>query len=783
KTYTLDDGETQTINNYLDAVGTASFPISIQSESPGSKATIYKDSGLVCGDYLNLVDLNAVGGATFRAGGNSVDLGNNDGWVFTCCEQCEEACSYDNIVDFTFAAPFLVGDSVNIPCLEAGKLVRITSLLAGLTYRISTCGSSFDTQLSIYPAGGGSSIAFNDDACGEQAEIYFTPFATGAYDILVDKYICINDLTCANFTIELTGTGGCYTSFDYIEDSTKTLFYTAMSSPGVDSWTWDFGDGTTSTLANPVHTYSYPTDYYVCLTVSDPGGCNTTWCEWVSVGNDSVSCNADYTVWVDTSKTAYFNEMASNETINYAWAFGDGDSSLLPNPVHQYIATGSYWTCLTITTADSCTNTWCDIVEVGAGNFCNADFSYFRDTARTIYYTDNSTGGITDWYWDFGDGNTSTAQNPPHSYGVAGNYWVCLTAFSDTICTNTWCELVEVTNTTCFNPILSFTAPSCKAGCDGVASISVSDGLPPYTYAWDDLLNSTNSSASGLCAGEYTVTLIDSFGCRQTDTIVVTEPSQLGMSVTGTVSSNCNTADGSITVAGSGGVGPYSYVWNDITQQTNATVTGLAAGFYTVTVTDNNGCMYAEAATISDNGGPVITINSANDVTICKGNENGSIDINVTGAVSPYTYDWSEGSTTQDISGLGVGPYSVVVTGALGCISSMSVTLNEPIGMSLSVSSTDANCGGNNGSAAVFPSGGSMPYTYTWSSGGSNPIENGLIPGVYSVTIIDANSCFDSTFVTISNIGESIRICTYHGCDLQWKCGWYNRYYSHRWKW
>ncbi|HHZ64720.1 MAG TPA: PKD domain-containing protein, partial [Flavobacteriales bacterium] len=347
KSYTLEASRTQTVNDSFIALGTASFPITIDSDAPGSQATISVDSGLVCEDYLNLIDMNGTGGATFRAGGNSVDLGNNSGWSFTCCEQCEEACSYDNIVDSTFAAPFLVGDSVNIPCIQSGELVRITSLLAGLTYRISTCGSSFDTQLSIYPAGGGSSIAFNDDACGAQAEILFTPFATGAYDVLVDRYICNNSFECANFTIELVGTGGCYTSFDYVVDSTNTVYYTAMSSPGVDTWTWDFGDATSSTIANPVHSYSYPTDYYVCLTVTDPGGCNTTWCEWVSVGNDSDLCNADYTVWVDTSKTAYFNEMSTGVVNSYSWDFGDGNTSTNANPVHLYSANGSYWACLT----------------------------------------------------------------------------------------------------------------------------------------------------------------------------------------------------------------------------------------------------------------------------------------------------------------------------------------------------------------------------------------------------------------------------------------------------
>lgn len=115
-------------------------------------------------------------------------------------------CGYNNVYYKTIAAPIILNEIV-IPfpnCTYGGEYVRVNNLIAGRTYRISTVGlNNFDTQITIYPAGGGNAVAFNDDWFGEQSEIYFTPIFTGNYDILINEYDCKSNSLCASLQVEL----------------------------------------------------------------------------------------------------------------------------------------------------------------------------------------------------------------------------------------------------------------------------------------------------------------------------------------------------------------------------------------------------------------------------------------------------------------------------------------------------------------------------------------------------------------------------------------------------
>ncbi|MBW8048929.1 MAG: PKD domain-containing protein [Cytophagales bacterium] len=519
------------------------------------------------------------------------------------------------------------------------------------------------------------------------------------------------------------------------------------------SWYWDFGDSTWSTATSPTHQYAVSGIYWVCLTVTDVSGCSSTFCNQVNIGG-TAPCNADWSYWADTLYTAYFTDMSSTGTppLSRSWDFGDSTFSTISSPTHTYAAPGSYWVCLTVTDSSGCSSDFCDVVNIGNVNYCSADFNYLVDTTNTVSFNDYSTGGITDWSWDFGDSTSSTQQNPTHTYAGAGTYWVCLTVWSDTNCVDTWCEPVVIDpNISCFTLSTSVINASCAGSCDGEATVIVSGGTPPFTYSWDDPANSITSTVSGLCAGTYTVLVTDSNGCFGTIPAVVGEPSIITIAIT-PVDASCGLADGSATAAASGGSGSYSYTWSD--GQTTAVAGNLFAGSYTVTATDTNGCTASEVATISDAGGPSISV-SATDVSGCAGFDNGSINITVNGGTAPYTYLWSDGSAVEDIDSLTAGTYSVDVTDSAGCIGSASATLGEPAGMSFSVETTKSNCGGSNGTAKVTVSGGASPFTYLWDGGETTDSIGGLSAGSYTVVVTDANSCVDSTTANVSDLGGS----------------------------
>ncbi len=214
-----------------------------------------------------------------------------------------------------------------------------------------------------------------------------------------------------------------------------------------------------------------------------------------------------------------------------------------------------------------------------------------------------------------------------------------------------------------------------------------------------------------------------------------------------TVDANCG-PNGSATVTPYGGSGTYTYLWSTTPAQTTATATGLAAGIYYVTVSDG-ACSAIDTATIIDNGGPQLTINGTTDY--CNQGL-GTASVSASGGSGTYTYFWSNGATTSNISGLITGTYSVTVDDGGLCPSVASYTVGNVAGPALSlVSSTPENYGMQDGTAVVSTSGGTAPITITWDT---SPVQtgtsaSGLSTGNYTVIATDASGCSDTLIVFI----------------------------------
>lgn len=350
------------------------------------------------------------------------------------------------------------------------------------------------------------------------------------------------------------------------------------------------------------------------------------------------------------------------------------------------------------------------------------------------------------WAWNFGDAasggsNTSTAQNPSHTFSGPGTYTVTVIA-SGGACNppDTVTKVVNVIGAS----ITSFSNAAC--GNLGSATAIAIGGTTTPTYSWTT--GATTTSISNLNPGTYTVFVTDPSACPTQTVVTITQTSQ--PTVTATSSAASCAAAGSATATVTGGTAPYTYSWSP-TGGTNAVATGLASGNYTVTVTDNYSCTATATISITNIGG--ITAATTFTNVSCNGGSNGAITVTPAAGTTPYSYTWSPtGGNAATASNLSAGTYTVLVSDANSCTTTAVATITEPSSLSLTISSTSVTCNGaNNGSASANVAGGTTPYAYLWSpSGGTNSIANNLATGNYSILVTDNNSCTITASVTIN---------------------------------
>ena len=295
----------------------------------------------------------------------------------------------------------------------------------------------------------------------------------------------------------------------------------------------------------------------------------------------------------------------------------------------------------------------------------------------------------------------------------------------------------------------------CFGGEDGSIQAIAGGGTPPYQYLWDDPDGQTTSTAVGLEAGMYHITVTDANNCEAYDSIYLTEPDRILISIDKINVSCFGDSDGEASANPSGGTPPYTYQWNDPAMSITQTITNLAPGTYRVTVTDANNCERERSTIIREPD--ILTVDMSASNVSCNGAEDGSATATPTGGTPPYTYQWNDpdGQTTQTAMGLSGGTYSVTVTDENGCATSGTITINENDAISLDMSSTDITCfGDDNGSASVVASGGAGGYTYLWSNGANTATITDLAPGNYAVIVTDSDDCTETGDVDITEPEE-----------------------------
>lgn len=592
---------------------------------------------------------------------------------------------------------------------------------------------------------------------------------------------------------------------DFTADATQTctgaVQFTDLSTGGATSWSWNFGDGFTSTQQNPFHQYNSNGTFTVALTATNTFGSNTkTKTSYITVNKPAAPSASN----VSSCGPSSFS-LSSTVTNPVSWLDSSGNVVSSSNPFVTPVLTSTrtYWLIDSVPQTTYHVGPASDNIGQG-GYFTNASralrftvnkkstlvsvYIYANGAGyRTIQYRDTSGGVIAQRTVNCPNGGSRITLNidlipgGPYELGLRdtvnlyrnssgavypytdANNTVSITGnnagsgatayyyfFYDWIVKEQNCVSLKQPVTATVNPALtiansSSTNVDCNGNATGSASVTLGGGTPNFTYRWSN--GQTNATAVSLVAGTYTLTATDAVGCSATISKIVTQPNVLAPSASVT-NVSCNGANnGSISLSVSGGTSSYSYNWGSgITSQNR---TGLSPGTYTVTVTDSHFCTATTNGTITQPA--VLTASLASTNVSCFNGTNGTITSTVGGGTTSYSYNWGSGTTTPNRTAVGAGAYVLTVTDAHSCTATASATITQPAALTAAVAPIATTCGLNNGSAAAIVSGGTPNYQYNWGGGVTTANRTNLSAGTYRVTVTDNNLCTISASATVTN--------------------------------
>lgn len=305
-------------------------------------------------------------------------------------------------------------------------------------------------------------------------------------------------------------------------------------------------------------------------------------------------------------------------------------------------------------------------------------------------------------------------------------------------------------------------APACFGGCDGRIVVEPNGGTAPYTYAWGHSATQTTATVDGLCTGVYTVTVTDARGCQLTQSIRLSEPSELVIDLSQKTPPLChNASTGKLAVKVSGGVAPYTYQW-DAPGQTNignsALLEGVTAGAYTLTITDANGC--AKSANYILNNPIALSlqlVQSASKDPNCNKGCDGVLRVQGQGGTAPYTYRWSNGQTDDEATGLCAGSHTVTITDANGCSLSASYELFEPAPIALNLPTTVTLCPGQVYTANAGNAGASYEWTYQGGFLSNSRVVDLSQEGTYTLKVTSFKGCITTTTLDIIASSDALK--------------------------
>jgi len=299
---------------------------------------------------------------------------------------------------------------------------------------------------------------------------------------------------------------------------------------------------------------------------------------------------------------------------------------------------------------------------------------------------------------------------------------------------------------------------SCHGGNDASITVSASGGIGTLAYSIDGTNYQSLGSFTGLSANSALSAYVrDAGGCVNSTMVSITEPTAITGNL-GALDITCFGSDnGSVFVTASGGTGTLQYSLNGGTYGSTTSWNNLAPGMQTVEIKDANNCLLALSATLTEPDS--VNVSSTISNVSCAGGDNGVINASVSGGNAPYAFTWSNGSADEDIFNLTAGTYDVTVSDANGCMTTRSYMVTEPSNP-LSVNGVVTNetiVGANDGAVDITVTGGTAPYSYSWSNGVTATTQDltSVSSGAYIVVVTDANGCETTAIFTVS-IGTAV---------------------------
>ncbi len=559
----------------------------------------------------------------------------------------------------------------------------------------------------------------------------------------------LQNANAGSYTVTVTDGGNCTATagaFDISEPTeinltldTEDVTINGLSdgsinltvSGGSGTYTYDWSTGNISEDINNLFAGIYT------VTVTDNNGCT-------SVGNAEITEPALLDLSADESDISCFGLMdgaiditmvGGTPPYNYSWSNG-ADSEDLSN-----LSVGTY--SLTVTDNAGSTLTFSTTIEepdeltvqgMATDILCNGEMT--GSIAIDVF------GGTPPYTFNWSNGETAEDLS---NLGI-GNYSVTVT--DERGCT-TMAGPFNITEPSPLDLTFTKTDVSTNGGNDGTIDLTISGGILPYSFNWST--GQSFEDLNSLTAGTYSVTVTDDNGCTITQSIDITEPQLLTLDALISDVSCGGAMDGNIDLTISGGAVPYIFEWSN--GEDTEDITSLSGGIYEVTVTDDNGNSLTDVFQVNEPM-PIQIIGDAMDVS-CFGLNDGSVDITVTGGDGSYQFDWSNGTTDEDLSDVSAGDYSVTVTDNNGCTGTNNFTINEPTEITISGTTSPVTCAGNaDGGIDIIVTGGSTPYNFAWSSGHATEDLINVIQGDYTVTVTDDNGCSVSEIFTVNEANQ-----------------------------
>ncbi|MBW7868419.1 MAG: gliding motility-associated C-terminal domain-containing protein [Brumimicrobium sp.] len=693
-----------------------------------------------CSDALYICDINGYKGTTGayytadRPGNMRGNCETNNPPTYTYTPGVDQGGIFGLWTNPLYKSPNL---DVQI---DNNSWIRFTAAAttAVLNVNIGDCYRGKGIQMQVFAAN--NCASFTPVSEFKESASQFTLTANGLtvgndYILMIDGFagdIC-------NYTIS-ANSGVQFPSINPVSPICQGGSVVLTAPPGATSYEWQHsGETTQSVTVTPSSTTTYTCvvtglcDHKQSLTVQVVVKQKPS--ITLSTGNNTAIC------------TGQSVTITASGATSYTWSGGLGSNpsvTVTPASNQTYTVTGSQ---------NGCTNTASVNVTVNAKPTVNigtkADVTCNGANNGTATATASGNGPFS-YTWSPSGGNGAIAS------GLApGTYTVSVTDGNG--CINT--SSVVISQPTVLAVTTSATQSSCTSN-TGTVTANPSGGNGGYTYSWNPS-GQTTQTATNLGANTYTVTVTDSKGCTKTATANVSNLASPSITLNNLQNVNCaGNSTGSIAVNASGGSGSYTYQWTP-NVGSGASVTSLAAGSYTVKVTDGAGCSSLETYTVTELNPTPTVAPTADAITLCAGS-NIQLHANaIDGGTNPiYTWNGPNGfnstSANPNVSNAGTaasGIYTVTVTGAGSCPSaqgSVNVTVNALPSVSLS-SKTDVLCNGYNNGAASVSASGSGPFSYSWSpSGGNAATASNLGPNSYTVTVTDANMCQNTQSVVIT---------------------------------